>query len=908
MTKGVTAATYLLGKNSSNPTDYYTQESTGTVYDPNGLLAEFGLQNGSQIDPGHFEKLCGGYSPITGDPLLKQHGDQHRAGTDFAFAPPKSFSVLWAIADDEFRARLEQINQDAVRVGLDHLNEQATSRAGKQGAQTVKATFAAVQFQHGSNRDGDPQLHIHNAILNLTKNQAGEWKTIEPRTLFKWQTSADALYQAQLISVLQREFGVSITKSENGHSFEIDSVSSEITKHWSGRREEMVRKATELGISIDDAGGMDRINFATRKAKDILDNPHQGWRDEASKLGFGQAEANSLLLSSSAAEKSPLSAEEVRQRVIQAINDIHEIDSVISDNQLHRAIGEAFFGELDADQIKSLISDLKDGMDLYQRDKVVFLGYDDGMAQYTTQSMRATERSLFNTSKSLSEDAKHEISHVFIEESIDAVGFLSDEQKDLVRHLTSPGSLKIGEGSAGSGKSTSTLAAVNAFKSEGYEVQGLAMSWSAAKVLEHDAKINSRAIAGYLNDIYSDKIKLNEKSVLVIDEAGLIGSKDTERLVHAVQKVGAKIIFLGEESQLSPVSAGPAMGIMIESSGAQSIQTIRRQQDGHERQMVIDFRDGRSDLALDHLQKQGRLTFHKNSDTTKKQLIRDWEAYTHANPTKSSLILAVKNDDVRVLNVQVREILKRCGEVHAKDFDIKTAGLNKSVQTLSFASGDQIILKKTDLDLGVTNNTLAKIENIRETAAGGHELTVRTTDGKQIKIDTLQYKNPDSGGVAIRHGYAVTAWSAQGATVDRSFVLGEGMDRRYAYVSMSRHRQAASLYINSEPFITKLKDAGQDANPHAQFNELAKQLHRKGIKQSTLDYEDGSLAAKKDKTKQDMVDLMSRLNTRNSLDEALDKLQGEVNKAEEKLRQAYEQARIDALGNVQVQSHSLQPD
>lgn len=903
MSRGSAAADYLLGKRVNNPTDYYTAESVGTVYDPSGLLKEFGIQDGTVMSPEVFEKLCDAHDPLTGQPLLKQHGENHRAGTDFAFAPPKSFSALWAVADSDMRAMLEQINREAVRTGLDHLNEQAVTRLGKQGQDKVKSPFAAVSFQHGSNRDGEPQLHLHNALLNLTKVN-GKWKTIEPRELFKWQTASDALYQAELIARLQKAFpGVTVTRSENGHSFEIDAVPADLIKHWSGRRADMVKKAQEMGIEIDDVGGMDIVNFVTRKAKgSMLEDPHVGWTEQARDFGFGP-DAAIQLAEAEPIDRPPLTLSEIQWIAQKAIDELLETESVITDNELHRYVAEAFYGHLDAEGIKQVIDDLKSGkLTLEQQDKVVHLGEIDGMQQYSTASMQATERRLHEAAGQLSRDGRHHINKEHIEKAINDLGYLSDEQKALVRHLCSDGSLKIGEGSAGSGKSTSTLAAANAFKAAGYQVQGLASSWSAAKILEHDAQINSRAIQGFLNDVASGKQQLNNKTVLMIDEAGLNGSKDAERLVDAAKKSGAKVVFLGEESQLSPVSAGPAMSIMIDAAGAASLETIRRQKDADERQMVADFRDGKSDLALEHLEREGRLSMHRNIATAKNQLIRDWEEFTHKSPAKTTLIMAVKNADVRDLNNQVRKILRERGELTGQDVTIRIKGSNKSQIATDFAVGDQIVLAKTDRELDVTNNAKAQITDIRTGAKGGHILSLKMEDGRQVDIDTLKFRDPDSGGVAIRHGYASTAWSAQGATVDRSFVLAEGMDRRYGYVAMSRHRDAATLYVNEGTLKGRLKEAKKDATPEAIKEELAKQLHRKTTKPSTLDFEGDRFAKAQEKAKKERDELMARLSQRGNpeIEQAMKEMDDRVQKAldeaearrrEEERRKAEEEAR-----------------
>jgi ATP-dependent exoDNAse (exonuclease V) alpha subunit len=288
---------------------------------------------------------------------------------------------------------------------------------------------------------------------------------------------------------------------------------------------------------------------------------------------------------------------------------------------------------------------------------------------------------------------------------------------------------------------------------------------------------------------------------------------------------------------------------------------------------------------------------HRNINTAKSALIRDWEEFTHKNPGKTTLIMAVKNTDVRSLNDQVRRILRDRGELQGPDVSIKTKGGNKSQVATDFAVGDKIVLARTDRELDVTNNSKAQITDIRTGAKGGHILSLQMEDGRKIDIDTLKFKDPESGGVAIRHGYASTAWSAQGATVDRAFVLAEGMDRRYGYVAMSRHREAATLYVNEGGIKARLKDAKKEETKENIREELAKQLHRKTTKPSTLDFEGDRFAKAQERAKKERDELMARLSQRGNpeLEQAMkdmdDKVQRALDEAEARKREAEEARR-----------------
>ena len=706
--------------------------------------------------------------------------------------------------------------------------------------------------------------------------------------MFKHLTSSDAVYQAHLIYELQKEFpGVTFTKSENGHSFDISGIPAELVNGWSSRRNMMLEKAEQTGVEVDDVGGMDRVFYQTRQQKETMfEDPHTGWSDYATELhGFGSEQAD-VLLKAKAIDKQVITEAEIAHEISLAVEKIQQTESVISENTLHRAVAEACLGKLNADQISDVMQQIKHGeIILDQQDLIIKLGEIDGMQMFSTVSMQSTERRLSELSDELSHDKKHELPPELIEKAIQSIDkILSDEQANLVRHLCKPGSLKIGEGAAGSGKSTSTEAAANAFKMAGYKVTGLASSWNAANILAADAKIDSRAIAGFINDIQKGKLEIGSKDVLIIDEAGLNGAVEAEKLVSLSKKAGAKIIFVGEEQQLNSVSAGPAMAIMMEKAGAETIETVRRQKSEGDRQMVADFRDGKSDLALDFLESSSRLKFHENPNSAKRALIKDWDDFTRKNPTKTTLILAVKNAEVRDLNVQVRQVLRKRGTITGQDVAIDTPGSNKSKYKANFAIGDQIVLKKNDDDLGVKNKDKAEIVDIRLTANSGHLITVKLDSGREIEIDTNKYIDKESGATAITHGYASTQWSSQGSTVDQSFVVAEGMDRRYAYVGMSRHREAANLYVNEGVIKGKLKEAEKPYDRHHIKIELAKQLNRKTEKLSTLDFDDDRLKLRSQKTKSDLAEMLERIKNKDVSD-SLAEISKQAEQAAEHMRE-----------------------
>lgn len=913
MSRGQRAAYYFLMKlgkeNNKSPTDYYIKESQGTVYDPSGLLKEFGINNGDIIKDTDFEALCAGINPRTGEPLLKNFGEAHRAGTDFAFSPPKWFSTLWAVSTPATRAELEAIFQHVDNNLLNILSTHSTTRIGAGGKDSVKTAFASVTFTHLANRLGQPQLHNHNTVLNLT-GSGRKLRTLEPRSMIQWQTSSDALAIADLLWLTKNRFpGIKYEKSKtNTHTCDITGIPESLINAWSKRREEILAVAEEQGIDIDDVGGMERLFYITRTAKESTSNdPHIEWRQFAEvehQFGSFQAEA---LLNAPAIVKQPLAQADIDTRLGNVLTQLTQTESAVKENALLRAVAEEFFGDMDSKQILDTFEKLKTGqIRINNQDQVIRLGGFDGMDYYSTVSMQTVEQRLSELSEKLANDGKHAINIVHTEKAIADQTMLSDEQVDVVRHAVSSGSIKVVEGAAGSGKSTSALAIANAFKAAGYTLRGLASSWSAASVIGRDAEIDSRAAAGFINAVQKGKIHLTKDDVLMIDEVGLLGSRDSEILLSYAEKYGCKIILLGEEKQLSAVSAGPALSIIMEKTGVASIETIRRQRTQIQREIVAAFRVGDTDVALEKLESQDGLQFHSNKKTTLNAMVQDWADFTHNNPKKSTLLLAVKNSDVRQINSQVRGILRKRGVISGPDIALDTPAPNASTKSAKFAMGEHVIFKKNDNNLDVKNNDKASITDIRPSANGGYDITLKHADGREIQLNTLKYKDQETGGVPLSHSYTGTQWSSQGTTVDKSFVLASGMDRRYAYVGMSRHRDSATLYVDESEIKSKLKAADKPSDRDAVMIQLATQLARKSDKLSTLDFIDNRIGQRVAIKNRESAELVARMklalkdNPLGNVAGALERIKKEAEAIEQAAKRAAEQQRVSQENTLRM--------
>jgi len=301
----------------------------------------------------------------------------------------------------------------------------------------------------------------------------------------------------------------------------------------------------------------------------------------------------------------------------------------------------------------------------------------------------------------------------------------------------------------------------------------------------------------------------------------MVGSRQMERIVSEVHDRGAKLVLVGDGEQLQPIEAGAAFRAIAERVGYRELSGIRRQHEEWQREASRDFARGEPGLALGLYQQHEAIHFSEDREQAKEGLIRSWgEDRTTQEADKASLILAHTRADVRELNERARAILRERGELGRevtveveRELMAPDGTLTIERSQRDFAPGERVMFLKNDRELGVKNGTLGQVLEIDQDA-----LRVRL-DGDRAR--EIEFRLGDYA--ALDHGYAATVHKAQGATVERSFVLATpGMDRHLAYVSMTRHREGVELFAGRDDF--------------RDFDALTQRLSRARLKDVTLDY------------------------------------------------------------------------
>ncbi|MBZ9894617.1 MULTISPECIES: Ti-type conjugative transfer relaxase TraA [unclassified Mesorhizobium] len=442
---------------------------------------------------------------------------------------------------------------------------------------------------------------------------------------------------------------------------------------------------------------------------------------------------------------------------------------------------------------------------------LVELGKDGrGEDRFTTRQMIESEQRLHRAAERIDFDERHAVSNAHREAALARAAqrglFLSGEQIDALAHITDGRGLGVIVGFAGTGKSAMLGVARQAWAAAGYEVKGAALSGIAAENLEGGSGIPSRTIASMEHSWGQDRDLLTARDVLVIDEAGMVGTRQLERVLSHAADVGAKVVLVGDPQQLQAIEAGAAFRSLHERHGGVEIGQVRRQREDWQRDATRDLATGRIGAAISAYDAQGMVHQAATREEARGELVERWDRDRQAHPEASRIILTHTNDQVRALNQAARERMRIAGD------------LGDEVQVTvehgprNFAKGDRVMFLRNERGLGVKNGTLGVIEEV-----SSQSMTVRTDDGRSVRFDMKDYAHID-------HGYAATIHKAQGMTVDRTHVLATpGMDAHGSYVALSRHRDGMDLHYSGCDFATR--------------ERLVRTLSRDRAKDMASDYE-----------------------------------------------------------------------
>ena len=778
--------------------DYYTKggEPPGEWY---GEGAE-ALGVGGQVGETELKNLLNGYSKDGTEKLVQNAGSEDRqSGWDLTFSAPKSVSSLWAVSDPETRKLIQESQEAAVKAGLNYIQEEAgITRRGKGGQQIEDAKLTFATFEHGTSRAQDPQLHTHALALNIGVRDDGTTGSIRSSDIFEQKMAAGAVYRAELSYQLEQKLGLETERDKS--FFQVSGVPKELNDEFSKRRKEIESELEDGGFSGAKASKVAALNTRGKKGHIPREELFESWKEVGQKYEFGAEQAKELQGKAPARSKE----KELETSLKDGTTQITDRDSYFTRQNLVRYTAENAQGRgLSANEVKN-------GVDEYlsTSPEIVHLGQRDGKTYYTTKEILAHEENILKTS-----NARKGENLIVRSQSVEAAiakrPTMLEEQKDAVRHITQKeGATQIVTGFAGTGKSFMLEAAKEAYLTDGFKVYGAAPSGVAAKGLENETGIKSETIHRTLMDIERGNLTLDKKSVLIVDEAGMVSTKLMSRIVDETKKSGAKLVLVGAENQIQSVEAGGSLKALKEDLGHKELTTIRRQNEPWSRDAVKSFAEGDAQKALKSYAERGLVTVKDNPNDARDSLIESWKKDGVAKP-RENIIIASTNLDIAILNEKAQ--VARFSEKQLK-------GDGYQLNGKSYFEGDRVLFTKNNKKLGVANGDLGTITEIDKE---NKKFSVQLDSGSKASINVQSYDN-------IKLGYAITAHKSQGGTFQNSYLYvgSSGLeDREISYVKASRAKNTTRFFMDKEVAGEGLKNISKTMTK-SHMKELATSASR----------------------------------------------------------------------------------
>ena len=568
------------------------------------------------------------------------------------------------------------------------------------------------------------------------------------------------------------------------------------------KRAEQIRG--ELGEQEATPKQRDAAALSSREPKRDVDRDEllAEWREVAQQHGFTAERVSELRADVKVDDRDETT--ELRAAVAEALKEITSSQSSFTLRKLvEQTAIQAQTRRLSANQIRLEVWATLEWARRGIRDaQVVHLGqHPDGYERFTTKELFELEREIIETAERGRQSREHCVSDTALARAIAAKPTLRAEQVEAVRHITQfAGRVQCVCGWAGSGKTFMLDAARLAWEADGYTVYGSALSGKAAKELSKGANIKSATIAKWIYDLDNpgrkDRLTLDSKSILVIDEAGMVGSRQLHRLLTEVERAGARLVLVGDDKQLQSIDAGGGFSGLSKRLSYAELKEITRQRHAADRQAVYDLADGNAAAALKSYAERGRLILGEDRADAMRRLVADWQR--DKTELEEKLILSSTNRQAATINGLCQRERQRRGELGR---DSVTVGDGSEVH-----SGDRVLFTRNDKLVGVHNGDLAtviKVTTARDERRPGERLTVKLDSGEVLTVALSTYDRNH-----IRLGYCVTTHKAQGATVENAYVFSYGAmtDAQMAYVQASRARNETWIYTTKDEAGPELSD------------------------------------------------------------------------------------------------------
>jgi conjugative relaxase-like TrwC/TraI family protein len=784
-----------------------------------------------------FQAMFEGRHPTTGELLGRPHRHDAVPAFDVVLRPTKSVSILYGLGDPATGRTVLSAHHAGLVEAVSYLDGRLGARRGHGGVQHVSGRgLLAVGFDHRTSREGDPLLHTHLVMANRVQGSDGRWTALDGRDLYRHRLAADAIYRATYQRELSRTLGVEWTPADTHGNRELQGMPEVLVRSFSKRTEQI---DTELERLVGD--GRERTPRlvkwtvqATRKPKqhEAPDSLYGRWRTEAADRG---ADADRLVRTVTGRTPDRDQDRTVSAPVADRLFDrlagpggLTERASTFARPDVLVALGAGLAG--------ATRTELEELTDRFVAERAVSVVADRTLEErrWSTPDLLEVEQRLVIAATGRTNEQAAVASHQAVRDALAAHSTAGQDQQAMVRDLCQGGQgVAVVVGRAGTGKTFALGIARHAWQLDGYRLLASAPTGIATISLQGEGFEDVATCDRLLGDLDRGKEQLDPRTVLVVDEAGMVGSRKLGRLLEHAEQGQAKVVLFGDDRQLAAIDAGGGFRALRLRLGASELTENRRQQQAWEREALELVRGGLVEEAVAAYQAHDRVVAADSKPAATLALLQDWwTAWQQAedDPTQEVVVLAARRAEVDRLNTACQELLAAQGRLGPQRLQVEDQKL---------AVGDRVVCGHNAIgELGVANGSRGTI-----TALDPHTRTLTLcldgTDSREVTLPR-SYLDGRSRGERNRRvdlAYATTGHRAQGLTRGRALVRLTGSeDVNWLYVQLSRARQDTRLYavVGPEPQGGGELDLPDREQPDG-YLQLAQALSRAGGQRLAID-------------------------------------------------------------------------
>jgi hypothetical protein len=785
--------------------------------------------------------------------------DRHRiAYLDLTLSAPKSVSVAWAFAETEAeRASILEAHKTAVAETLRYVEEQVGwARSGKGGEGPLeRARFGWLSLEHFTSRPtlemacddpatgerytalrsvpvaGDPQLHSHNLIPSVMVTESGRVVALNTALLPGRYHEFGAVYDGILGRELNK-LGMHTELDPRTNKLRLAAIPQSVCDEFSKRTRDGETAARELARragcdweGMDAAERADLIKLETHRArrdKETNTPDLDAWRRQAERIGWRPRSA--VAYGPAAPARSYAERMDAADRVgLEHLQEMLGKNAVLDQGDVRLAIARGFIAEgLESTNDMNAMARrwakatvMQDG----QETRLAWRVVENGRIKLTTELHRAREGELVALARRAVEDRTHALPSGEVAAAVGRSGLVfrgehGEAQRGAIEVLGTDGGLAVAVGVAGAGKTALLSPLVAAWQARGYTVWGAAdANTQATKLTEAGIEyVHTRAVKPLLDSLNHGRAALDRNSVLVLDELGRIGTRELLELLQHRERIGFKLVAVGDDKQCSAIEAGSVVDLLREALGEERIPEILstiRQQSEREREIAGLFRKGEIAQAIAAKREDGTAELVEGGYRQAVERVADlWterHQATHNRPDYRVTISAPTNQDAREIGRAVRDRRRALGEVTGPDHERRATDGRGDAYVLDLARGDDVRLFRRTRAVFTDEQGRRKSANIGdngsvlriEAVLPAEGLMLRAESGKIGFVSWRELEDRAAGRALLTWGSYLTIDAAQGLTSDEHINALPGGSKavtgRKAYVAASRHRVASYL-------------------------------------------------------------------------------------------------------------------